>query len=259
MEYVLVGGIAAVFTAVLTVKKKALTLWGAVEAAVLIMAASIFGKWFGLTFLLAAYYMIAGIDKLVKPKTEGIVRGMNQKDGPRDHIQVLSNGLPALICIVIFGFTDNRAWLVGYGVALTEAFADSVASDVGVLSRSEPVSICRFKPVPRGLSGGVSLWGTGAGFLGTLLCGGLYWLFYRDIAEMATVVGFGFLGCMIDSILGDLLQEKRKCPCCGKVTEKKVHCHTETLHLSGWRWLDNCRVNLISNFIATALAVGFLL
>ena len=259
MEYILVGGIAALFTAVLTVKKKALTIWGALEAAALIMGAAICGKWFGLTFLLVVYYMIAGIDKLVKPKTENIVQGMHQKDGPRDHIQVMANGLPALICILIYGITGVRAWLVGYSVALTEAFADSLASDVGVLSRRAPVSICRFKQVPRGLSGGVSLWGTGAGLLGTLFCGGLCWMFHRDLAEAAVVVAFGFLGCIIDSILGDLVQEKRQCPKCGKLTEKKIHCEVETSHLSGCPFIDNCGVNLISNFLTAALAVMFLL
>lgn len=259
MEYILVGGIAAVITAVLTVKKKALTLWGALEAVVLIMGAAVFGKWYGLVFLLAVYYLIAGIDKMLKPKTEGIIQTMHQKSGPRDHIQVLSNGLPALICIVIFGITGQRPWLVGYSVALTEAFADSMASDVGVLSRRSPVSICRFRKVPRGLSGGVSLWGTGAGLVGALFCGGLCWLFHRDPIEAVTVAGFGFLGCIIDSILGDLVQEKKKCSKCGKVTEKDTHCGEETVHLSGCSFIDNCRVNLISNFLSAALAVVCLL
>lgn len=95
--------------------------------------------------------------------------------------------------------------------------------------------------------------------MGALFCGGLCWLFHRDLAEMAVVVGFGFLGCIIDSILGDLVQEKRQCSKCGKVTEKHSHCGTETVHLSGWSMIDNCRVNLLSNFLTTALAVLFLL
>jgi uncharacterized membrane protein len=64
----------------------------------------------------------------------------------------------------------------------TEALADSVASDVGVLSKKDPISLCRFRPVPRGLSGGVSLLGTAASFAATVFCAAIYLAFFRSLA-----------------------------------------------------------------------------
>ena len=255
MQYWIVGSVAAVLTAFATVKAKALTLGAALEAVVIILCSCLFGGWFGLVFLLAAYVTIAVVDRLLKKKSAPIFGGINKKSGPRDLMQVAANGLPATISIILYAITDHKAFLIGFTVALTEALADSIASDVGVLSKKDPVSICRFRPVPKGLSGGVSPLGTAASAAATVFCGVVYWLFFRDVWGTLAVVLLGNVGCLIDSIVGDLLQEKFSCPCCGRMTEKRTHCDTPTVHVSGIRRLDNCMVNLLSNTLSACLAV----
>ena len=91
MVYFLAGLAAAVATAFLTVKKDALTVPAALEAMVLILVSCWFGKWFGLAYLLIAYFSIALIDRVLKKKTAGIFSGINKKHGARDHIQVAAN------------------------------------------------------------------------------------------------------------------------------------------------------------------------
>ena len=237
MVYFLAGLAAAVATAFLTVKKDALTVPAALEAMVLILVSCWFGKWFGLAYLLIAYFSIALIDRVLKKKTAGIFSGINKKHGARDHIQVAANGFAAFVCILLYRFTDHRAFLIGFAVAIAQALADSVSSDVGVLSKSAPVSICTFKPVPRGLSGGVSLLGTLSGLAACLFCGGIYYLFFFDLSGGLFVVFFAFIGCLADSIIGDLLQEKFQCTVCQSLTEKTDHCNAPATHVSGIRHL----------------------
>lgn len=255
MQYFIVGALAAVVTAWATVKARALTLAASLEAVVIIVCATVFGGWFGLVFLLTAYLTIAVVDRIFKDRTKSIFHQINKKSGPRDFMQVAANGLPATICILLYGLTDNRAFLVGFTVALTEALADSLSSDVGVLSKKEPVSICRFRRIPKGLSGGVSLLGSMACLLGTVFCALVYYLFFRDPSEALVVALCANFGCLADSVLGDLLQEKFRCTQCGCLTEKHTHCDSPTVHASGIPHLDNCMVNLVSNLLAAAAAV----
>lgn len=252
MLYFIVGSLAAAATAYATIKLQSLTVDGALAAALLILCSCVFGGWFGLVFFLCAYTAIALVDHILKKPTE---QGTRKKHSPRNWTQVAANGSPAAVCILLYGITGKWAFLIGFTVALTEALADSTSSDVGIFSKKDPISICRFRRIPRGLSGGISLLGTLSSFGSTLFCGLLYFLFFRDFFGAAMVVLFGNLGCLIDSILGDLLQEKFQCPKCGRLTEKHMHCDIPTRHTAGIPGLNNSLVNLISNTLSAAAAV----
>lgn len=255
MQYFIVGLLVAVVTAYLTVKAKALTIGGATAAGIMILCVCLFGGWFGLVFLLSIYALITLVDRVVKDRLTKIIGGINKKHGPRDIIQVAANGLPATISLGLYALTGQWVFLIGYAVGITEAMADSVASDIGVLSKKDPVSICRFRRIPKGLSGGVSLLGSSASIVATLVCAGIYYLFFFDLFGAAMVVLFGNIGCLIDSILGDMLQEKFQCGVCGQLTEKPEHCGQPTTRVAGIPHLDNCLVNLISNALSVLIAV----
>jgi uncharacterized protein (TIGR00297 family) len=256
MQYWIVGSVVGGITAFLTYKLRSLTLAASLEAAVIVLCACAFGGWFGLVFLLSAYLTIALVDRVLKKRP---AQDISKKHGPRDFVQVAANGLPATVCIALFAATGKHAFLMGFAAALTEALADSVASDVGVLSKKDPISLCRFRPVPRGLSGGVSLLGTAASFAATVFCAAIYLAFFRSLAGAGLLVLCGNLGCLIDSLLGDLLQEKFRCAQCGRMTEKTTHCGLPTRRVAGIPHLDNCLVNLISNTLTAALAVVLLI
>jgi uncharacterized membrane protein len=121
------------------------------------------------------------------------------------------------------------------------------------------VSICRFRQVPRGLSGGISLLGSAVSAFAAALCALAYFLVFRHFAGALSVFLLANAGCLLDSILGDLLQEKFSCPRCGSLTEKRTHCDVATVHASGIPHLDNCFVNLISNAFAAVVAVLLLI
>ncbi|HEY1013277.1 MAG TPA: DUF92 domain-containing protein, partial [Herpetosiphonaceae bacterium] len=67
----------------------------------------------------------------------------------------------------------------------------------------------------------------------------------------------GIGGSLADSLLGATAQEQRWCPACAKITERAVHgCGAATEFRSGWRWLGNDLVNLLSIVAGAAIGLG---
>jgi uncharacterized protein (TIGR00297 family) len=107
------------------------------------------------------------------------------------------------------------ALAVLYASALAFGAADTLASEIGVLAGSAR-SILTLRPVPPGTNGGIS--GTGeawalVGAVATALVGlGLYLLFVSPVPAaavfLAVVVAAGFLGCQVDSVLGETLENR---------------------------------------------------
>jgi uncharacterized protein (TIGR00297 family) len=118
-------------------------------------------------------------------------------------------------------------WTVLALAALAEAAADTSSSEIGLAFSGKTVLITTWKPVSPGMDGGISLHGTAAALLvaaGLALAGQLSGLVPAH--HVAAVVYAGFLGTLVDSLLGALLERRG--------------------------WLTNDLVNLVS----TAAAVG---
>lgn len=69
----------------------------------------------------------------------------------------------------------------------------------------------------------------------------------KSVISFIIIILSGFLGSLIDSILGASIQVKYKCEKCKKITERKEHCGKETNYYKGIKWIDNNLVNLLSN------------
>ena len=172
------------------------------------------------------------------------------KGGQRDLGQVLANGGMASLFAGLHFFYPQASWTwLAFAASLAAVNADTWATELGVLNPSMPRLITSWKPVERGTSGGLSVYGTLAAVGGAALIallGGLvrpsgsFWM----IAGVATLGGF--LGSLFDSLLGATVQAIYRCPHCAKETEKHpLHtCGTQTIQLRGWRWLNNDMVNL---------------
>ena len=139
---------------------------------------------------------------------------IHQKGNRRDLFQVLANGGIGTLMALLFGITRNPAWALGFAVSFASSNADTWASELGVLSRRVPVSLPGFRPVPRGISGGVSVAGcaaslAGAVFIALIFAAGdrrLHLFSGGFIPVTAFVAVAGFLGSLLDSILGGTLQ-----------------------------------------------------
>lgn len=238
-----------------------LTLSGAVAAFFIIAASLYFGSFSCFTVLVSSFFVIAVAGKLTKKRSAAITAGMHEKEGARDAVQVLANGAPAALCAFLFSLTGEMGFVFAYFVAIGEALADSLASDVGVLSKGEPRDILTLRKVVRGTSGGISLLGTVAALLGAIFAAAISVFFYGFLpVTLLLITAFTVAGVFLDSLLGARLQCRRQCKICGKMTEKSVHCGESTAIIGGIRYLNNDAVNLLSNLTATVFsAIVFIL
>ena len=136
----------------------------------------------------------------------------------RDRHQVLATGLiPALLCVVrvvpasvlpssvpVLPYVASQ-WSLLYAAFMATNLADTLASELGMLSSQAPLLITSWRErVQTGVDGGVTLLGTAASIAGGAiigLCAGSA----RETALMALV---GMNGSVVDSVLGVLLQSR---------------------------------------------------
>ncbi|MBP5553163.1 MAG: DUF92 domain-containing protein [Spirochaetales bacterium] len=173
-------------------------------------------------------------------------------------MQVLANGLMAVIAAMIWSVSLEAKALVMFGAVIAEATSDTFAGEIGRLSKKKPVSILNFKPVPVGLSGGVTALGLVAAFLSSAAIA-FFWYLWFDMVTIpgAILVGtMGFAGCIMDSVLGAGVQGIYYDPKLKQFSEDKEN-NGRKLELSrGIRWVDNDVVNLMSNVFSGVFALG---
>jgi len=137
---------------------------------------------------------------------------------------------------------------------------DTLASELGILSQSQPRMITTLKPVPRGTNGAITVEGTLWSIIGGILVG--IGMGMSLIVENGEVCGLGSLiesvgwggvagglGSMIDSVLGATVQETVY----SLSREKIVRNQTEGEKIGGRNVLSNSQVNLLSSTISAFL------
>lgn len=236
----------------LVLKKQALTRVATLLAVILdIVVSLVFGN-FGFLLLLSFLVFSVIVDKLKKRRLRD--DGISKKETARDGIQVIANGLPAMLMAIFYSFTFAPAFIAAYVAALAEALSDTVASGLGAFSRRtfDPFRRSRCE---KGISGGVSLVGTlsalVAAFALSFLALGFGMIDWR-LALLAAIAAF--VGQVFDSLLGSLVQIKYRCPVCDKITERRTCCNKLTVRYRGFEFFDNDVVNLFSGLFASSLA-----
>lgn len=138
--------------------------------------------------------------------------------GKRTATNVLANGLVPAFFAFLLWYTDgikslNGPVVAGYIAAIATITGDTLSSEIGVLSRSEPFLITTFERVPRGTDGGISLLGEVVGLLGAAFIGlaaGILGVASLPLAVSVAVIG-GVLGFHIDSFLGAVFERRGLC------------------------------------------------
>ncbi len=131
----------------------------------------------------------------------------------RDGLQVWANGFWVVLCIIIgFIFNADLFFLAAAG-AIATATADTWATELGSYKfGGKTYLISNFKNVKAGSEGGISLRGTVAGILGSLMIAVASVLLFSIswTTGIVTIFGAGFIGCLADSYFGATLQNQNR-------------------------------------------------
>ncbi|MGY5875754.1 MAG: DUF92 domain-containing protein [Candidatus Thorarchaeota archaeon] len=243
--------------------------------------------------LILFFFFSSGIATKFKYKAK-VKQGLAQESkGKRSWKNVMASGAIPMIFSIGMWLAGFQVWgesiglttpilaippyylFGGYIGAVATTSADTLASEIGVFSKSKPRLITNLRrKVPRGTIGAVSLLGEGvaaaAGFgLGAIavifalsipgsvplgLAGPELWFY-----ELAFIIPLGiltaFIGCNLDSLIGAAVQNKFVCEICGAVTDKEFHCDYETKYIGGFKRFSNMHVNLGSSGMGATLGV----
>ncbi|NLL14237.1 MAG: DUF92 domain-containing protein [Fibrobacter sp.] len=263
MNQIIIGTLICSGIAVFAYRKKSLTTSGLYSALLLGIFLSIFGGLYFLSILVAFFISSNMIGRFNRDQEKELAE-LHEKSGARDYSQVIANGYVSLIFAMLFYLTGNHLFILAFATSLASSNADTWGSELGVLSKKTPVSIINWKPICKGLSGGITLAGTVASLLGSVFIAVVfiagYFIIYGNSEHLLLqfilcAVG-GFAGSVIDSVLGATVQVKYQCEESGKITEKRVINGNVNKVISGFPVINNDAVNFISSFVASLLTVA---
>lgn len=237
-----------------------LTLGGVVMALSVGAMLLIFGGLSTVALLLLFFLSSSSLSAFGKRIKRPVEIRLYNKVGRRDAVQVLSNSAAA-ICMTLLSFvTGKDIFLLAGFAAFAECNADTWASEIGMLSKRDPLSLLTFQRGPRGLSGGVTLLGLGASFSGAFLIAGAYGLLDTGrvpasmlLLNMALITVAGFIGALFDSVLGALCQAKYRSHKTGELTEKPQENGQMNALVRGNRHVTNDLVNGVSSLVSAVL------
>jgi uncharacterized protein (TIGR00297 family) len=210
--------------------------------------------------LMAFFVTSTLLGRVGRARKEATKREFSKGD-TRDGWQVLSNGGVAALAAIAMALEPRPMFAAAFVGALATANADTWATELGVLSAGDPISIARLRRVPRGTSGAVSLLGLAATVGGAALIGlvsGLLTGGARAAARITLVAtAAGTLGSLADSLLGATAQAAYRCPACARETEgPRHHCCAATTRTRGLAFVGNDVVNAVATLLGAIAAVG---
>ncbi|KAG9513589.1 hypothetical protein KCU99_g7318, partial [Aureobasidium melanogenum] len=220
---------------------------GGILAAIVVAGIHMVHPW-GVFFNLLVGFFIAGtlgtkINHTAKKTLTQSATGGVGGEGARNYAQVLANSGAASLLILWHlyasrnggtsikdGFSLTDAIPFGIAASYAAAAADTLSSELGILSPTSPVLITApWRSVPRGTNGGVTITGLLAGLAGSVFISTLAY-FTLPFSRMAwtgdskfvfwvvlTVAGFS--GTLLDSLLGALVQVTVEDKSTGRVVE----------------------------------------
>lgn len=177
----------------------------------------------------------------------------------RNYAQVLANGGTGGILVIINQFIRSELLFIIYAASIAAVCADTWATEIGNYLKVKTINIINLKEVEPGISGGVSILGIIGAFTGSMVIGliSILWIDSNQLRFLLLITLSGFLGSIVDSLLGATVQVQFKCKNCGEITEQNIHCGSPTLKANGYYWINNNTVNLAAGISGVLFFIFF--
>jgi len=193
--------------AVLIYKRKYLDTVGIAGSSVMAFLILVIAdlKW----LLLLMSFLVLG--SFVSKVGYSLKNSIKMAESKRSLKNVLANGLMAVLFVLGYylGLITQEIALIGYIGSIAAANSDTFSSELGMLSKETPRLISNFKKVKTGTDGAITLWGTFAGFLGSLLIGIIAFGLFKDLNVLIIATAAGMIGNISDSYLGAFFERKK--------------------------------------------------
>lgn len=190
-------------------------------------------------FLLVATYFVIGTAatkvKMAQKEAQGVAEKRRGRRGPGSVIGSSAAGCFCAFLAIngIGGEAFARLWELGFVASFCTKLSDTVSSEIGKAYGKTTYLVTTFKIVPRGTEGAVSVEGTLAGFLASMLLASIGCLMGEiNALEAIICVVAAQIANLGESIIGAALQEKE-----------------------GFQWLNNDVVNVINISMGSIIAV----
>lgn len=190
----LIVALVLVCFSALTYFTRVLSLHAIIFANALGIAAFALGGIVSFSALVVFYVVAEAATRLPQEKSE--------RHAQRTPSNILGNGIAAIVALAL-------GQQIGFFGAVSAALADTISSEIGMLSKSKPILITTLLEVERGTDGGVTLLGLLAAVIGGAIMGGIYYFAVKpSLGIFAVVVIAGFIGSLVDSFLGAVFERK---------------------------------------------------
>ncbi|KAL7087483.1 hypothetical protein ACP275_13G070500 [Erythranthe tilingii] len=190
-------------------------------------------------FLLVATYFVIGTAvtkvKMAQKEAQGVAEKRRGRRGPGSVIGSSAAGCvcAALLIYGVGGEPFTSLWQLGFVASFCTKLSDTVSSEIGKAYGKTTYLVTTFKIVPRGTEGAVSVEGTFAGILASILLASVgCFMGQINVGEAVVCVIASQIANLGESIIGATFQEKE-----------------------GLQWLNNDVVNVINISMGSILAV----
>ncbi|XP_054811295.1 protein VTE6, chloroplastic-like isoform X2 [Prosopis cineraria] len=167
-------------------------------------------------FLLVSVYFIIGTAvtkvKMAQKEAQGIAEKRKGRRGPGS---VVGSGAAGCVCslLSIYGFGGeafSHLWLLGFVASFCTKLGDTVSSEIGKAYGKTTYLVTTFKIVPRGTEGAVSVEGTIAGILASIVLAFLSYLLGKiNTREAVICVLASQIANLGESFIGAVFQGKK--------------------------------------------------
>ncbi|XP_058100978.1 protein VTE6, chloroplastic [Magnolia sinica] len=190
-------------------------------------------------FLLVAMYFVIGTAvtklKISQKEALGVAEKRRGRRGPGSVIGSSAAGCVCAFLLIngIGGEAFSHLWRLGFVASFCTKLSDTVSSEMGKAYGKTTYLVTTFKIVPRGTEGAVSVEGTVAGLIASVVLAAIACFMGEvNVPEAIICVMASQIANLGESVIGAALQDKE-----------------------GFRWLNNDAVNVINISLGSILAV----